>query len=118
MELNDKHNKLAKQEQDIEGLEPEEEIIVLSGDETDSYSENEWDLPVEYNTGFFQKLNLLLQTPSPLGPDQRSCLDHIQGQLQSPVPMPLSQFVSQMLDRQTELRESLPQILELINGLS
>jgi hypothetical protein len=44
MELNDQHSTLLKQEKDIEGLEEsEEEPVIPSGDETDSYSEGEWD---------------------------------------------------------------------------
>lgn len=45
MELNDNHSKLVKQEEDIEGLESEGEEEILSGDETDSYSESEWGAP-------------------------------------------------------------------------
>jgi hypothetical protein len=45
MELNDRHSKLAKQEEDIEGLESEAEVVIPSGDETDSSSESGWDVP-------------------------------------------------------------------------
>jgi hypothetical protein len=99
-------NKISKNVSSIgSGIERKETVLRLNAK------------PVEYNPEFFEKLKNRQSFPSLLEPNQQSCLAHLSDQLQTPPPVPTSYHLNQLLDHSQSLRDSLPELLDLLNHL-